>query len=96
MGYLQSKVGGNNPGYIFARDPKEISVGEIIVALEGTLEMLGCDSILGGEKVGCTPENRCLFCKSVAHYTELGRQQGHAITLYQLYQDSLCNAEEEN
>ena len=95
MGYLQSKVGGKNPGHIFIKDPKEISVGEVILALEGRLEMIGCDTVLGGEVAGCTAENRCTFCKRVAHYIELGRKEWHATSLYQLYQDSLPEAEKD-
>ena len=93
VGYLSSKVGGLNPGHIFTRDPKQISVGEIIVALEGKLEMVGCDSILRDVKSECTPENRCKFCKVVADYIEQERKERSAISMYDLYADSLRDTE---
>lgn len=87
-GYLLSQVGGSNPGHIFSRNPKDISVGEVIVALEGGLEMAGCDAILGNVSAGCTAENRCTFCKTVAKFVEYGRQEMCSMSLYDLYSDA--------
>ena len=87
-GYMYSQVGGLNPGHIFSKDPKEIRVGEIIIALEGEMDMMGCDSILGDGVAGCTSENRCKFCRIIANFIELGRKKIHSISLYDLYIDS--------
>ena len=87
-GYLHSQVGGLNPGHIFSKDPKKISVGEVIVALEGEMDMMGCDSILGDGVTGCTSENRCKFCRTISNFIELGRKEIHSISLYDLYIDS--------
>ena len=92
-GYMLSQVGGSNPGHIFSKDPKDISVGEVILALEGGLEMIGCDAILGNVSVGCTVENRCKFCSTVAKCIEAGRQEMHSISLYELYIDAKKNTQ---
>lgn len=42
VGVLKSQVGGVYPGFKFAKDPKEISMYDVIVALEGSTRMNEC------------------------------------------------------
>ena len=86
--YLYLQVGGLNPGHIFSRDPKQISVGEIIATLQGEVEMVGCDIILSSGPSECTPDKRCKFCRTIADFVESERKEIYSISLYDLYIDS--------
>jgi FeS assembly SUF system regulator len=54
-GLLNSRRGAAG-GYSLARSPREISVAEIVVALEGPIAMTEC---LTGEPGGCAIEHSC-------------------------------------
>ena len=64
-GILRSQTGGNEPGFIFARDPKTISLYEVIVALEGETNFEGCRDVMGG--VSCDLQN----CKNCIIYSSM-------------------------
>lgn len=52
---LVESVRGANGGYLLAKQPKDITVGEILKALEGSMALVGCvdNSISCGEKSEC-------------------------------------------
>ncbi len=62
VGILESRVGGRDRGFIFARDPKEITLYDIVRALEGE-EVVECCANL----VKCKP----LKCEKCSIYAEL-------------------------
>jgi len=55
-------VGQNGPkgGYVLARRPDEISVGQVVRALEGPINIVGCI-----EQSGCPQEERCSLRRPV-------------------------------
>ncbi|HBO16861.1 MAG: RRF2 protein family [Candidatus Moranbacteria bacterium GW2011_GWE2_35_2-] len=69
MGYMRKKnlvvsQKGKMGGYVLAREPKKINVGEIIETLEGPLEFMKCESS------HCTSKN----CRSKKVWVALGIQ----------------------
>lgn len=50
---------GVNGGYKLARAPRDISVAEIIVAMDGPVQMASC---VGGHKGDCHIEHCCPMC----------------------------------
>ena len=60
-GILRSQIGGNEPGFIFAKDPKLISLYDVITILEGETRISKCTEVING--ICCDVEdcNNCLF-----------------------------------
>ncbi|MEG1459540.1 MAG: Rrf2 family transcriptional regulator [Acetivibrio sp.] len=50
---------GAKGGYVLSRKPEEISVGEILRALEGNLDPVDCAEIIGGEST-CMASDICV------------------------------------
>lgn len=50
---------GAQGGYILAKNPEEISVGEILRALEGDLNPVDCAEVIGGES-SCSGSDACV------------------------------------
>ena len=61
VGILHSRVGGKEPGFIFARDPREISLLEVITALEGSKEVVCCKSVIAGLTCDCGDFSGCMI-----------------------------------
>ena len=53
---LVKSIRGAGGGYVLARDPKNIAIGEIINALEGDLSLSCCDL---GKKSDCNKQEEC-------------------------------------
>lgn len=53
---LVKSIRGAGGGYVLARDPKNIAIGEIINALEGDLSLSCCDL---GKKSYCNKQEEC-------------------------------------
>lgn len=64
-GLLSSQVGGTEPGYIFTKDPKEITIYDILLTLEGEVKMQCCKEILSTE--GCIKQEKetCLIYNTI-------------------------------
>ena len=56
---IVSSTRGAKGGYILAKDPSMISVGEILRALEGNLDPVDCAEIVGGEST-CNASDICV------------------------------------
>jgi Rrf2 family protein len=56
---IVSSIRGAQGGYILARSPKEISVGDILRALEGDLNPVNCVEIKGGDN-RCSSSDICV------------------------------------
>lgn len=59
VGILRSRVGGNAPGFIFVKDPKQITLYQIMVALEGDIYFECCKDLVVGLKCDCTTRDNC-------------------------------------
>jgi Rrf2 family transcriptional regulator, cysteine metabolism repressor len=57
-GFVES-VRGKDGGYLLARSAKDLTVGEIVRFLEGTLSPVECTA--GGKKGACSMHGRCVF-----------------------------------
>lgn len=58
-GILRSRVGGTTPGFIYARDPKEVSMHHIMVVLEGESHFECCKELMPDLKCDI---NKCEEC----------------------------------
>ena len=59
VGILRSQTGGSEPGFILSRDPSEITMYEVISALEDDMLMPSCKEI--NDKLNCEITN-CENC----------------------------------
>jgi len=66
MGYVKS-VRGAQGGYFLARDPSEISVGEIVECLDGPIEFTDCKNSSDGNTTCIGPEN----CIAISFWDDL-------------------------
>ena len=55
---LVKSIRGASGGYVLARDAKDISVGDVLRALEGSLEPVKCSGFYAEE--GCTAAGGCV------------------------------------
>lgn len=55
---LVKSIRGAGGGYVLARDMKDISVGDVLRALEGSLEPVECPGLSPGD--GCTAADSCV------------------------------------
>lgn len=53
---LVDSIRGAGGGYVLAKDPKDIPIGDIINALEGDISLSCCDT---GKKVNCNRQDGC-------------------------------------
>ena len=58
-GIVQSTRGAQG-GYALAKEPEEISVGEILRALEGSLSPVDCSAVDGEGETECSASNFCV------------------------------------
>ena len=59
MGILRSRVGGSTPGFIFAKDPKKITLLQVLIALEGDAHFECCKKIIPDLKCDCRKNTGC-------------------------------------
>ena len=57
-GYLESRR-GKHGGYLLARPPENISVGQVVRLIEGPLAPISCVSQTAYEKCSCPDEEHC-------------------------------------
>ena len=81
-GILISQTGGNEPGFIFARDPKTISMFEIIILLEGNLKMYSCHQVVNGICCDLKDCNNCLIYNGVNNALESIRTTLRSVSVY--------------
>ncbi|CDN31252.1 hypothetical protein BN938_1157 [Mucinivorans hirudinis] len=58
-GILRSRVGGTTPGFIFAKDPKEFSLHQLMVIMEGEPHFECCKEIIPDLKCGTKKCDGC-------------------------------------
>lgn len=59
VGILRSRVGGSAPGFIFVKDPKLITLYQIMIALEGDIYFECCKDLVVGLKCDCKTRDNC-------------------------------------
>ncbi len=80
-GLLHSTVGGNSRGYTFSRNPRDISLADVLDVLEGRTAHKGCKQILPQliETIEC---ERCLVCMVMDDVLQYAHNRFKAISLY--------------
>jgi Rrf2 family cysteine metabolism transcriptional repressor len=66
-GYVQSKT-GKGGGFLLAKNPDDITLGEIIRLIEGPIEPIACG--VTDRPSGCAEEERCAFREVWVNVTE--------------------------
>lgn len=56
---IVKSIRGAQGGYLLAKEPKEISIGEILRALEGSLNPVDCSEVVDGGKT-CSEADYCV------------------------------------
>ncbi len=86
-GVLNSRTGGNDRGYILARDPRKISLYEIVRTIQGEpkveccMESLGCTNCEAARPDG----SYCTIYAKLKRVLEVTRRELGRITLYEQY-----------
>lgn len=60
-GILRSQCGGTRPGFMLSRPPEEVTMLEVVRALEGNFRMDCCRTVLSSVRCSCETEC-CLVC----------------------------------
>jgi Rrf2 family protein len=79
-GGIVSAIRGARGGFVLTRDPREISVLEVVEALEGGLETSVCDS----EHAGCARSGACAAAPVWAKATATLREVFDSMTIAEL------------
>ncbi|MFI3263397.1 MAG: Rrf2 family transcriptional regulator [Rikenellaceae bacterium] len=86
-GILNSRTGGSDRGYILARDPKDVSIYEIIQLIQGEPKV-NCLMNEGGCincNVGKSKNGHCLVFNALNRVLEMTRTEIGKISLYDQY-----------
>ncbi len=84
-GILRSQVGSVDRGYIFSRDPKEISIYEIVNATEGFDYMKNCKQMLAGVSCAHKECDDCILYKASSSIVDFSREEYKKISVYDLF-----------
>src|SRR5262249_3761968 len=58
FGFVDARKGAEG-GYTLNRPPREISLGQVVRAVEGPLSPIGCASVSGYHECGCPNPDQC-------------------------------------
>ncbi len=83
-GILKSQVGGADRGYIFARDPKDISLYEVVEAIQGFDYMRDCKEVT---QATCSLDScaNCPFYHASKQITDYSRELLKEISITDLF-----------
>ncbi len=86
-GILSSQVGGryDERGFIFAKDPKEVTLYDIVEALEGDEPVPSCSTILKCQPVNC---EECSIHKELQQVIDTRKRLLSSTTIYDQYENS--------
>ena len=90
---LVKSVRGAGGGYLLGRDPKEISVGDVLRALEGDLTLVDCAAYQ--ESGTCMASGNCITKHVWSKINDSINQTVNGITLDSLMEESLNVREKE-
>ena len=80
-GILRSRVGGTTPGFIFTKDPKDLTLFQIITALEGAVHFECCKELVPGLKCDCKNNDGCGIFSSFHSILDNASNQLSSITI---------------
>ena len=86
---IVSSTRGARGGYILARAPEEISVGEVLRALEGNLDPVECAEIVGGEST-CNASDICVTKYVWKRISDSINNAVDTLMLSELVEESRC------
>ncbi len=84
-GILKSQVGGVDRGYIFTRNPKEISLYDVIAAVQDIGNMKNCKDAVHGAACVFTDCTTCKLYNANNAIMEFAREQFKNISIHDLY-----------
>ncbi len=84
-GILKSQVGGVDRGYIFTRDPKNITVYDVVNAVEGFAYMKNCKNALQGATCSISDCSNCIMFSAAAKIVDFTKEEYKKITIYDLF-----------
>ncbi|MFR9530646.1 MAG: Rrf2 family transcriptional regulator [Rikenellaceae bacterium] len=88
-GILKSQVGGIDRGYIFARDPHEISVCEVIEAVEGFGYMPNYTDFINGAKCSNKDCEHCHLHQASKVVIDFAKEQYKNISIFDLFENKI-------
>ncbi len=80
-GVLRSSVGGSSRGYQFAKDPRRISLNDILEVLEGKNTHLDCHHVLP-QVSNTVSAQKCLLCLALEEVLEFKQNKLKEISIY--------------
>lgn len=84
---LVNSIRGAQGGYVLAKDSKDISVGDILRALEGNLNPVDCSEIEEGTETECSGKDLCVTKYVWKKISDSINQTVDNISLYELVEE---------
>lgn len=84
-GVLNSQVGGSEPGFIFSRDPRSISLFEIVTVFEGESKMMCCKDVISNIKCDVDDCANCLVYGGINQNLRDLSEKLKSISIYDHY-----------
>lgn len=84
-GILKSQVGGVDRGYTFNRDPKEVTIYDIIYAVQGFDFLKNCKDAIEGSKCNLTDCTTCKLFDATNSILEIAQEKYKSITIFDLF-----------
>ncbi len=85
-GVLRSQTGGTDPGFIFTRDPKTISLYEVITILEGETMMIKCSAVVNDICCDIEDCDNCIFYTLTKERIDNLKTKFKNVTLFDHYE----------
>lgn len=91
QGWVDSSP-GRNGGYVLARDPAEITMGQVIRYFDGVLAPIGCVSVTHNEP--CSQSANCRFRRLLLEVRNMTAAYMDSATLAQIYESHPVSLQE--
>ncbi len=88
-GILRSQVGGANPGFIFAKSPKEIAISDVTSILEGSIKFMECRQIMPDIQCELPSCDFCIINREMSTVVDKAKSALASFTLYDMYLNAL-------
>lgn len=85
-GILYSQVGGSDSGFIFSRDPRLISLFEIVKVFEGETKMMCCKDVMSNVKCDQDDCSNCLVYGGINQNLKALHDKLKSISIYDHYE----------
>lgn len=80
-GILKSQVGGREPGFMLVNDPKDVSLLDVLTALEGEYSIPCCKTIIRDLQCDCENSDQCHIYSLASEIIDTLKQRLTAISL---------------